>query len=75
MNIDYKPLITHKNFTYFDMPRYKHFLETLSFKRILVIKVSIKLNKIFTLIKTVTMTIEVQLKTAVYALYKPCQFN
>jgi len=31
MNIDYKPLITHKNFTYFDMPRYKHFLETIKF--------------------------------------------
>jgi len=33
MNIDYKPLITHKNFTYFDMPRYKHFLENIKFKK------------------------------------------
>ena len=32
-NIDYKPLITHKNFTYFDMPRYKHFLETIRFQK------------------------------------------
>ena len=32
-NIDYKPLITHKNFTYFDMPRYKHFLETIKFQK------------------------------------------
>jgi len=33
LNIDYKPLITHKNFTYFDMPRYKHFLETIKFAK------------------------------------------
>jgi|TARA_B110000858_G_scaffold58043_1_gene67580 hypothetical protein len=33
MNIDYKPLITHKKFTYFDMPRYKHFLENIKFKK------------------------------------------
>ena len=33
LNIDYKPLITHKNFTYFDMPRYKHFLETIKFQK------------------------------------------
>jgi len=26
LNIDYKPLITHKDFKYFDMPRYKYFL-------------------------------------------------
>ena len=29
MNIDYVPLVTHKNFTYFDLPRYKKFLETI----------------------------------------------
>ena len=33
LNIDYKPLITHKNFTYFDMPRYKHFLENIKFRK------------------------------------------
>jgi hypothetical protein len=33
MNIDFKPLITHKNFTYFDMPRYKHFLESIKFRK------------------------------------------
>ena len=33
MNIDYKPLITHKNFTYFDMPRYKYFLESIKFRK------------------------------------------
>ena len=33
MNIDYKPLITHKNFTYFDMPRYKYFLENIKFTK------------------------------------------
>ena len=33
MNIDYKPLITHKNFTYFEMPRYKHFLQNIKFKK------------------------------------------
>jgi hypothetical protein len=32
-SIDYKPLITHKNFTYFDMPRYKAFLESIHFKK------------------------------------------
>ena len=33
LNIDYKPLITHKNFTYFDMPRYKYFLESIKFRK------------------------------------------
>ena len=33
MNIDFKPLITHKNFTYFDMPRYKYFLESIKFRK------------------------------------------
>jgi hypothetical protein len=33
LNIDYKPLITHKNFTYFDMPRYKVFLESIKFTK------------------------------------------
>jgi len=33
MNIDYKPLITHKNFTYFNMPRYKYFLESIKFRK------------------------------------------
>jgi len=33
LNIDFKPLITHKNFTYFDMPRYKHFLESIKFRK------------------------------------------
>jgi len=33
LSIDYKPLITHKNFTYFDMPRYKHFLESIKFRK------------------------------------------
>ena len=33
LSIDYKPLITHKNFTYFDMPRYKQFLENIKFKK------------------------------------------
>ena len=33
MSIDYKPLITHKNFTYFDMPRYKYFLESIKFRK------------------------------------------
>ena len=33
MNIDYKPLITHKNFTYFDMPRYKEFLASIKFTK------------------------------------------
>ena len=33
LNIDYKPLITHKNFTYFDMPRYKYFLENIKFRK------------------------------------------
>ncbi len=33
MSIDYKPLITHKNFTYFEMPRYKHFLESIKFRK------------------------------------------
>jgi|TARA_R110000772_G_scaffold29789_1_gene74249 hypothetical protein len=32
-SINYKPLITHKNFTYFDMPRYKQFLESIQFKK------------------------------------------
>jgi len=33
MNIDYVPLVTHKNFTYFDLPRYKKFLETIKFTK------------------------------------------
>ena len=33
LNIDFKPLITHKNFTYFDMPRYKYFLENIKFRK------------------------------------------
>ena len=33
LNIDYKPLITHKNFTYFNMPRYKYFLESIKFAK------------------------------------------
>ena len=33
LSIDYKPLITHKNFTYFDMPRYKYFLENIKFTK------------------------------------------
>mgnify|MGYP003139219780 CR=1 FL=1 len=33
MSIDFKPLITHKNFTYFDMPRYKYFLESIKFRK------------------------------------------
>jgi len=33
LNIDYKPLITHNNFTYFDMPRYKAFLESIRFTK------------------------------------------
>ena len=33
ISIDFKPLITHKNFTYFEMPRYKHFLESIQFKK------------------------------------------
>mgnify|MGYP003148308431 CR=1 FL=1 len=33
LSIDYKPLITHKNFTYFDMPRYKYFLESIKFRK------------------------------------------
>ena len=33
MSIDFKPLITHKSFTYFDMPRYKHFLESIKFRK------------------------------------------
>jgi hypothetical protein len=33
INIDFKPLITHKNFTYFDLPRYKHFLESIQFRK------------------------------------------
>ena len=33
MNIDYKPLITHKNFTYFDLPRYKEFLVSIKFTK------------------------------------------
>ena len=33
LSIDYKPLITHKNFTYFDLPRYKHFLESIKFRK------------------------------------------
>ena len=44
MNIDYKPLITHKNFTYFDMPRYKHFLQNIKFQK--RIKTLLKMNKL-----------------------------
>ena len=33
ITIDFKPLITHKSFTYFDMPRYKHFLESIKFRK------------------------------------------
>ena len=33
MNIDYKPLITHKSFTYFDLPRYRYFLESIKFQK------------------------------------------
>ena len=33
LNIDFKPLITHKNFTYFEMPRYKYFLENIKFRK------------------------------------------
>ena len=33
MNIDYVPLVTHKNFTYFDLPRYRKFLENIKFKK------------------------------------------
>ena len=33
INIDFKPLITHKNFTYYEMPRYKYFLESIQFKK------------------------------------------
>ena len=33
MHIDYKPLISHKNFTYFNMPRYKYFLESIKFRK------------------------------------------
>jgi|TARA_R100001530_G_scaffold118140_1_gene85289 hypothetical protein len=33
INIDFKPLITHNNFTYFEMPRYKHFLESIQFRK------------------------------------------
>ena len=33
LNIDYKPLITHKDFKYFDMPRYKYFLESIKFTK------------------------------------------
>ena len=33
MNIDFKPLITHKDFKYFEMPRYKHFLESIQFRK------------------------------------------
>ena len=33
LNIDYKPLITHKNFTYFDMPRYKYLMECVKFTK------------------------------------------
>ena len=33
LNIDFKPLITHKNFTYFVMPRYKYFLESIKFRK------------------------------------------
>ena len=33
ITVNYKPLITHKNFTYFEMPRYRHFLENIQFKK------------------------------------------
>mgnify|MGYP003677332876 CR=1 FL=1 len=32
-SIDFKPLITHKDFTYFEMPRYKYFLERIQFRK------------------------------------------
>ena len=33
IHIDYKPLITHNNFTYFELPRYKEFLEGIQFRK------------------------------------------
>ena len=33
ITIDFKPLITHKDFKYFQMPRYKHFLESIQFRK------------------------------------------
>ena len=33
ITVNYKPLITHKNFTYFEMPRYKYFLESIKFRK------------------------------------------
>ena len=33
ISIDFKPLITHTDFKYFQMPRYKHFLESIQFRK------------------------------------------
>ena len=33
INIDFKPLITHKDFKYFQMPRYEYFLTTIQFRK------------------------------------------
>ena len=33
ININFKPLITHKDFKYFEMPRYKYFLESIQFRK------------------------------------------
>ena len=33
ISIDYKPLIKHQDFKYFEMPRYKAFLESIQFRK------------------------------------------
>ena len=33
ISIDFKPLITHQDFKYFQMPRYKYFLEHIQFRK------------------------------------------
>ena len=33
ITIDFKPLISHEDFKYFQMPRYKHFLESIQFRK------------------------------------------
>ena len=33
ITIDFKPLISHTDFKYFQMPRYKHFLESIQFRK------------------------------------------
>ena len=33
ITIDFKPLITHTDFKYFQMPRYKYFLESIQFRK------------------------------------------